>query len=71
MGSAEQTLVDAWEFLEQYFWNEHAQAYADEQDNTLARLNPYRGQNANMHLCEALIAAWQATGNACYLNRAE
>lgn len=69
--SAEQTLNEVWDFLEHYFWDETHQAYADERDFTLATLDPYRGQNANMHLCEALLAAWQATQNPRYLDRAE
>jgi len=69
--TAEQTLNETWEFLEHHFWDEHAQAYADERDESLLTLNPYRGQNANMHLCEALLGAWQATGNLRYLDRAE
>jgi mannose/cellobiose epimerase-like protein (N-acyl-D-glucosamine 2-epimerase family) len=31
---------------------------------------PYRGQNANMHACEAYIAAHEATGDGQYLDRA-
>ena len=31
----------------------------------------YRGQNANMHLTEALMAAFEATGERLYLDRAE
>ena len=34
-------------------------------------LDSYRGQNANMHMCEALLACWQATGESPYLDRAE
>jgi mannose/cellobiose epimerase-like protein (N-acyl-D-glucosamine 2-epimerase family) len=34
-------------------------------------LAPYRGQNANMHMCEALIAAFEASGDDRYLRRAE
>ena len=30
----------------------------------------YRGQNANMHACEALIAAFEATNEQKYLDRA-
>ena len=33
-------------------------------------LSSYRGQNANMHSCEALLAAFEATGEARYLVRA-
>ncbi len=69
--SAEQTLNHVWDFLEHYFWDANHQAYADERDSSLTDLNQYRGQNANMHLCEALLAAWQATSNSRYLDRAE
>ncbi|MFC5278759.1 AGE family epimerase/isomerase [Halorubrum rubrum] len=31
---------------------------------------PYRGQNANMHACEAYLAAHEATGDRRYLERA-
>jgi len=31
---------------------------------------PYRGQNANMHACEAFLAAYEATDEARYLDRA-
>ena len=33
-------------------------------------VTPYRGQNPNMHFCEAFIAAYEATGHAPYLERA-
>jgi mannose/cellobiose epimerase-like protein (N-acyl-D-glucosamine 2-epimerase family) len=32
---------------------------------------PYRGQNANMHACEAMLAAYEATQEIRYLDRAE
>lgn len=31
---------------------------------------PYRGQNANMHACEAYLAAYEATGEQQFLDRA-
>jgi len=31
---------------------------------------PYRGQNANMHACEAYLAAYEATADETYLDRA-
>ncbi|SMO78554.1 AGE family epimerase/isomerase [Halorubrum cibi] len=31
---------------------------------------PYRGQNANMHACEAYVAAYEATDDRSYLERA-
>lgn len=35
-----------------------------------SQIAEYRGQNANMHMCEAFIAAYEATGEAAYLDRA-
>jgi mannose/cellobiose epimerase-like protein (N-acyl-D-glucosamine 2-epimerase family) len=61
---------EVWNFVESNFWDEAAGAYADERDGTLEHLDPYRGQNANMHMCEALLAAFQATGTILYLARA-
>lgn len=69
--SAKETLRNVFQFMEQHFWEEDKGAYADERDSTLATLSPYRGQNANMHMCEALLAAWQATQDITYLDRAE
>ena len=59
------------ELLESHFWEPEAQLYAVEiaADSWDAVL-PYRGQNDNMHMCEALIAAFEATGEARYLARA-
>ncbi|HCD78810.1 MAG TPA: N-acylglucosamine 2-epimerase, partial [Alphaproteobacteria bacterium] len=44
-------------------------AYADERDASLATLSDYRGQNANMHTVEALIAAYEATDDRMFLDR--
>lgn len=64
------TIDEVWDFMEQYFWDAEAGAYADERDSSLSILDPYRGQNANMHMCEALLLAMEATGNKRYLDRA-
>lgn len=64
-------LNETFDFLETYFWDETANAYNDERDATLTELSPYRGQNANMHMCESLVAAWQASADIRFLNRAE
>ncbi len=61
---------ETFDFLEQQFWDGEAGAYADERDSSLQILSPYRGQNANMHLCEALIAAYEATGEKRFFDRA-
>ena len=68
---AAEIIDQVWQFMEEHFWDADGQAYADELDSTLTVLDPYRGQNANMHTCEALLAAWQATHQTRYLERAE
>jgi mannose/cellobiose epimerase-like protein (N-acyl-D-glucosamine 2-epimerase family) len=60
----------AYSELERVFWEAEHQLYADEllADGTLS---DYRGQNTNMHAVEANLAAYEATGKAAYLARAE
>ena len=60
---------EAWQLLEAHFWDAGAGLYRDEAAPGW-RFSEYRGQNANMHLCEALIAAFEASGQARYLERA-
>ncbi|GLX77368.1 N-acylglucosamine 2-epimerase [Thalassotalea insulae] len=62
-------LLHTYQLLEQRFWQDKYGLYADEisADGTLS---DYRGQNANMHLCEAMIAAYEATSEQLFLNRA-
>jgi len=57
------------DLLEQRFWEPGHGLYADEATPDWT-VQPYRGQNANMHLCEALLAAFDATGETRYLDRA-
>ena len=56
--------------MEQHFWLPEHGLYADEASADWKIVSPYRGQNANMHSCEALIAAFEATGHEPYLDRA-
>ena len=56
--------------MEQHFWLPEHGLYADEASADWKIVSPYRGQNANMHSCEALIAAFEATGHKPYLDRA-
>jgi mannose/cellobiose epimerase-like protein (N-acyl-D-glucosamine 2-epimerase family) len=67
---ATSVIEDVWDFMEQHFWDESGTAYADERTQDLLTLDPYRGQNANMHMCEALLSAYEATGKSRYLDRA-
>ena len=55
--------------MEAHFWEPLQSLYADEADAAWA-VSPYRGQNANMHACEAMMAAFRATQDRKYLERA-
>ena len=55
--------------LEKRFYLPELQIYGDEL-NPDGTLNDYRGQNANMHICEALIACFKATNEPKYIERA-
>ncbi len=63
--------ADVYDLLEARFWEPAAQLYVDEiKADDWHAIAPYRGQNANMHMCEAMLAAYEATGAIQYLNRA-
>jgi mannose/cellobiose epimerase-like protein (N-acyl-D-glucosamine 2-epimerase family) len=63
-------IAETFELMERRFWEAPHGLYADEAIGDWSVLSPYRGQNANMHACEALLAAFDATGEARYLERA-
>jgi mannose/cellobiose epimerase-like protein (N-acyl-D-glucosamine 2-epimerase family) len=60
---------ETWELLEKRYWDADAGLYRDEADEHWHFSN-YRGQNANMHMCEAMLAAYQASDEPRYLERA-
>lgn len=62
-------IAATFELMESRFWEPAHGLYADEADAAW-QVGPYRGQNANMHSCEALIAAFDATKEPRYLQRA-
>jgi mannose/cellobiose epimerase-like protein (N-acyl-D-glucosamine 2-epimerase family) len=62
-------LDETWALMERRFWDADAGLYADEADAHW-QVSKYRGQNANMHACEALLAAFDATHAAHFLERA-
>ena len=70
VAGAAEGLQRAHALLIERFWQEEQGLFADEYDASFTVLSPYRGQNANMHGCEALISAYEATGDASYLERA-
>jgi len=58
--------------LDEHFWREDEGAVVDAFTADWRLLEPsYRGQNANMHLTEAYLAAFEATGEEKFLRRAE
>ncbi len=52
------------------YWREDDGIAAEGYDRAFTELDDYRGQNANMHLTEAYLAAHEATGERVYLDRA-
>ena len=69
LSEAKEYLKETLDLMEQRFWSQEYGLYADEATGDWGTLFPYRGQNANMHSCEALIAAFDATGEVDYLKR--
>jgi len=67
--SARAGIGETFELMERRFWEPAHGLYADEATPDW-KVGPYRGQNANMHACEAMLAAHAATGEARYLLRA-
>jgi len=68
---AREYLDETWQLLERYFWSESDGLYRDEISADWSQVSPYRGQNANMHSCEAMLAAFRASGESKFLARAE
>ena len=69
VNEAAEGLEATWQLMEQRFWEPANGLYADEATADW-QVGPYRGQNANMHACEAMLAAFDATHDAKYLQRA-
>jgi mannose/cellobiose epimerase-like protein (N-acyl-D-glucosamine 2-epimerase family) len=70
VGEAAGWIDELWTTMDRHLWEERHGLYADVASADWSRIDPYRGQNANMHGCEALLAAHAATGAARYLDRA-
>lgn len=60
---------ETWQLLESRFFDADAGLYRDEADAEW-NFSDYRGQNANMHMCEAMLAAYEATKQSRFLDRA-
>lgn len=68
---ADRLLTDISTVLSERFWEEKYGAVAEEFTRDWKSFDDYRGQNSNMHLTEALMAAFEATGDSTYLGMAE
>lgn len=69
--SARPHLAETYDLMEKRFFEPKHGLYADEASPDWSTTFPYRGQNANMHACEAMLAAYEATKETRYLDRAE
>jgi sulfoquinovose isomerase len=68
---ADRLLADVTSILEEHFWEVEHGAAAEQFTSDWQAYDHYRGQNSNMHLTEALMAAFEATGDNTYLHMAE
>ena len=66
---AREWMDETWQVLEKHFWEAADGLYKDEADANW-NFTGYRGQNANMHMCEAMLAAFEASAEQRYLDRA-
>lgn len=71
LNGARALLDRVWSVLEGAFWEPSQNAYCDEFAEGLQGKSAYRGQNSNMHMTEACLAAWEATEDARFLDRAK
>jgi sulfoquinovose isomerase len=67
---ARELLDEASRLIDERFWDEDQGLCVDTYDRRWQRLEAYRGQNPNMHMTEAYLAAADATDDLTYLDRA-
>jgi mannose/cellobiose epimerase-like protein (N-acyl-D-glucosamine 2-epimerase family) len=63
-------VAEAFDQMESAFYSPSDLAYADE-ISASGQLLDYRGQNANMHMCEACLSSYESTRDERYLQRAK
>lgn len=68
---ADRMIEDVTDIINTRFWQERHGAIAEEFNDDWTPISPYQGQNSNMHMTEALMAAFEATGERDYLDKAE
>lgn len=68
---ARPAIDEVYRLLEDRFFEPRSDLYVDViHPDSWNAIDPYRGQNANMHMCEAMLAAFEATGEDRYRDRA-
>ncbi|KPP83824.1 MAG: N-acyl-D-glucosamine 2-epimerase [Rhodobacteraceae bacterium HLUCCA08] len=67
---ADRLIDDIAQVLDARFWEDGPGLFRDEWNRDWTPFSTYRGMNANMHGVEALLAAYEATGEAVFLDRA-
>lgn len=70
ISGSEKVIEDVYQTMEKHFWEEEHRLYRDFANADWSNFSSYRGQNANMHSCEAMLTAYEATGDEKYLKRA-
>ena len=68
---ADRLMEDITDVLLRRFWEPDFGATSEEYSADWQTIGDYRGQNSNMHLTEALMAAYEVTDDRMYLNMAE
>ncbi len=63
-------LFSLYDLVQERFWLADPGLYIDEISHDWKTISPYRGQNANMHFCEAMLAAYRATSDNRFLAKA-
>ncbi|WP_309617214.1 AGE family epimerase/isomerase, partial [Salinibacterium sp.] len=72
LAGAEELFAATNAYIDSTLWVESEGAITDLLSREGAVIEPnYRGQNPNMHLAEAYMAAYEATGTAMFLDRAQ
>lgn len=67
---ADRLLVEIADILDQHYWDDQVGLYRDEFAHDWQPFSTYRGMNANMHAVEAMLGAFEATGENLWLDRA-
>ena len=67
---ADRLIADVVDIIDRHFWDEAHGLLRDEFASDWSPFSTYRGMNANMHGVEAMLAAFEATGEMLHLRRA-